>query len=438
MTSMFDINSDINGYRKDSMDRLGDDLTEEVIQYLTFEDKVRLECMSKQWRRYVFNKQFVLVFDPNNDKTRNSLDRLLSVKYCIRELNVKAFESVLKKCPNIKKVILEIDIESEVLSLIGRYCPRIKSLGYRRIRYSMSGNNTNDFFRDNGHKLEELSVSETNEEFFEYLKHCPNLKTVSLDNNSFLFNDNKEFLPKLDKMRSTMIMSPYHSFYVRLMKIFSVKYSQTMKSLNVMLSSLTAEELKTCIEYISRFENLRQLSLEFGPMSNKQPIDDCLSLIGQKCTKLLKLDLNIYPSVPISDRFFAAFSEFKALKKLIIRFGNDIEVNASVEAFKHCKQLKDLDFTYNRLTEDFFANIHSIVPKLQYLHIRTSEQYSDLFINSFHSMKNIQKVFVDQKFSSDKYYYFGKCLSDVMSSPKAKHVIRVYDNCGLITRYKNY
>ena len=91
-----------------------------------------------------------------------------------------------------------------------------------------------------------------------------------------------------------MIMSPYHSYYVRLMKIFSVKYSQTMKSLNVMLSSLTAEDLKTTIEYIARFENLRQLSLEFGPMKNKEPIEDCFKLIGQKCTKLLKLDLNIY------------------------------------------------------------------------------------------------------------------------------------------------
>ena len=32
------------------MDRFGDDLTELILQYLTFEDKVRLECVSKQWR----------------------------------------------------------------------------------------------------------------------------------------------------------------------------------------------------------------------------------------------------------------------------------------------------------------------------------------------------------------------------------------------------
>ena len=70
-------------------------------------------------------------------------------------------------------------------------------MGYRSIRYSISDNNTNDFFRDNGHKLEELSVTETNESLFEYLKHCPNLKTVSLDNNSFLFNDKQRIFAEI-------------------------------------------------------------------------------------------------------------------------------------------------------------------------------------------------------------------------------------------------
>ena len=47
-------------YAKNSFDRLGDDLTELILQYLTFEDKVRLECVSKQWRRLIYNKQSVI------------------------------------------------------------------------------------------------------------------------------------------------------------------------------------------------------------------------------------------------------------------------------------------------------------------------------------------------------------------------------------------
>ena len=39
---------------KDSMDRFGDDLTELILSFLWFEDKIRLECVSKQWKRCVF------------------------------------------------------------------------------------------------------------------------------------------------------------------------------------------------------------------------------------------------------------------------------------------------------------------------------------------------------------------------------------------------
>ena len=51
---------DIYGYRKDSFDRFGDDLTELILSFLWFEDKIRLECVSKQWKRCVFQKQFVI------------------------------------------------------------------------------------------------------------------------------------------------------------------------------------------------------------------------------------------------------------------------------------------------------------------------------------------------------------------------------------------
>ena len=224
------------------------------------------------------------------------------------------------------------------------------------------------------------------------------------------------------------------------MKILSDKYSQTMKILNASLRDMTEEELKTCIECIARFENLKELKLEFG--INKS-IDDYISLIGQKCSKLLKLDLLVNPSVLITDRFFDLFSKFKNIKKLKLRLHNNTEVKGSIESLKHCKQLKHLDIEYFELREEFFANIDSFVPKLQTLRIFTSRHFSDSFIDSFHSMKNIQNVnlFIEilpQMSSSKKYWYFGKSLSEVMLSPNGKNVIRVTDNCGLLSYHLNY
>ncbi|CAG2107735.1 unnamed protein product [Medioppia subpectinata] len=38
-------------YSKDSFDRFGDDLCEELLSFLTFEDRFRYECISRQWHR---------------------------------------------------------------------------------------------------------------------------------------------------------------------------------------------------------------------------------------------------------------------------------------------------------------------------------------------------------------------------------------------------
>ena len=138
-------------------------------------------------------------------------------------------------------------------------------------------------------------------------------------------------------------------------------------------------------------------------------IDDCLSLIGQKCNKLLKLDLDIGIGIPISDRFFDIFSKFEDIKEL--KIGLSIIINTvlsgSMECFKHCKQLKHLVIKYSKFREDFFVNIQTFVPKLQLLLIKISEHFSDSFIKPFYSMKYIQSVEISDEFNfRKKMWYF--------------------------------
>ena len=302
-------------YAKDSMDRFGDDLTEEILQYLTFEDKVRLECVSKQWKRCVFQRQFIFEIDFYSHESHNTLNKLI-VKDENHHLNEEALESVLKKCPNIKKVKLSyFNVKSKVMLMFGQYCPHIKSLTHN------SKSNVR-FYRKYGHKLEELILlrNRSNDEIKHSLKFCPNLKIFFSRNLSVLFDEDKEFLPKLEQFGENFEII---AEYVNKMQILVNKYSKTMKRLNVEFGKLTEEELKKCIECISRFQNLRQLELKFYSYPiTEQPIDDCLSLIGQKCTKLLKLDLIIInDSIPISDRFFDVFTHFKTLKNLNFFYG---------------------------------------------------------------------------------------------------------------------
>ena len=423
---MFDIRIDINDYRKDSMDRFGDDLTEEILQYMTFANKVRLECVSKQWKRCVFQKQYVIeLCELVNERpnTMNSVFRLIDNE---RPLDFKSLESLLKKCPNIIIVYVRIKVE---LSLIGQYCHHLKSLDL-----TMTGEEDLEFFRNYGHKLEELVINESNDKIEDFLKLCPNLKKFGLQEQSVLFKEDKEFLPKLEYISPVFMIGSGND---HIMKILSDKYSKTMKSLLLWCEGLNEEEVKICVERISRFHNLRQLELTFHLTNTTEPIDGCLSLIGQKCNKLLKLDFRIDESLPITDRFFDVFHHFKTIKRLRILIFTNTVLSGNIECFKHCKQLYELSIIYLNLTEDFFKNIESFVPKLQSLEICRKSQFSDAFIGSFRCVKSLQNIHhiniydINRTYLS-KYWYFGKSLSKVMLTPKGKDVMRVNDNCAYI------
>ena len=201
---------------------------------------------------------------------------------------------------------------------------------------------------------------------------------------------------------------------------------------------MTAEELKTCFDCIGQFENLKELKIKFSVIMTKGPIDNCLSLIGQKCNKLLKLDLDIHYWVHMSDKFFDIFSEFKCIKELKLRFTLDTVLSGSVECFKHCKQLKHLDIDFDKINVDFFANIDTFLHKLQTLGIVTdiyNLNLPKLLIESFCSMERLQIVTFKTN-SCDWFvhdtWYFGKYLSEVMFSDNGLNVKHINDNCGFL------
>jgi hypothetical protein len=57
--------------------RICDDLYEVLLSYLSFEDKIRFECVSKQWQKLIYNKQYILEVNETSDKSQNFLNALL-------------------------------------------------------------------------------------------------------------------------------------------------------------------------------------------------------------------------------------------------------------------------------------------------------------------------------------------------------------------------
>ena len=390
-------------YPKDSFDRFGDDLTELILSFLWFEDKIRLECVSKQWKRCVFQRQFVIQIGSECSDYLNFIINELSVDIKFDVFSLKIFnenyqkykkrfisidktslETLVKKCPNITTVRVYSRVKTEVLSLFGQYCPNIKSLIFSsNITYN---HNYLSFFRENGHKLREVIVVGTDEVIKPYLRLCPNLNSVSIS--PTIITEDKEFLPNLRHIMSSDL------FWIsaKEIKILSDKYCQTLKTLELKIrfDDMDDKEVKTFGQNF-RFNDLRKLCLALNFLGSGQLIEECLSMIGHNCPKLT--DLTII-SLSISTNTLTIFSKFKALKKLNLVFmtGNKVENMENFESFKHCPHLKELFIYYMELREDVFTNIQSSLPKLQSLRIRTEEKFSDSFINSFHSMKFMQKI----------------------------------------------
>ena len=362
-------------YARDSMERFGDDLTEEVLQYLWFSDKVMFECLSKQWQRLIFNKQFELdlTLKAYRLKSKNSLNKLPNIND--NDMYMEALESVLKKCPNISRVYLPHKRSGEELDLINKYCRRVRKLF---VYENCEDEALKSFAARHGQWLEEIVFVE---EFgmgryvFEcmdsFLPMCPNIKKIDIDKLGWTLNDligtlGNISLTKLQVIRSFIIIDGESN---GLKQLFD-NYGTSLKGLKIIIAITSSDELKTCFAHISRFESLESLELEI--YENKEQIDESLKKLAKKCTKLKELGLKANKSSVISNGFFFALSEFRSLERLVLDF-EDItdKLEGSVECFKHMTRLKHLSINYSQLNEDFFANIPSHLPNLRYLNIKS-------------------------------------------------------------------
>jgi len=79
------VNPFVGQYSRQSFDRFGDDLCELLLSYLSFEDKKSLECVSKQWFRYIHtNDTKLYLFQYSNDYNKDWIEGNMKyfIEYC--------------------------------------------------------------------------------------------------------------------------------------------------------------------------------------------------------------------------------------------------------------------------------------------------------------------------------------------------------------------
>ena len=157
-------------------ERFCDDLCEEILQYLPLKDKLRLECVSKQFQRTVFQKQVSLTLHEEKSVNHN-----LKMEISTKERYMKSIESLLKKCPNIRRIdsrfLENYQKHKNTIHLITKYCNHLIEFHFSFI--DSNEREFKEFHQKFGSKLKKLDGI-----FYSIkLKLFPNLDT--LDTNCF-------------------------------------------------------------------------------------------------------------------------------------------------------------------------------------------------------------------------------------------------------------
>jgi hypothetical protein len=389
-----------NIFPKDSIDRFGDDFVEVILQYLSFDEKVRFESISKQWARVIYKRQRELHLIRSQTEGKHTLNKLLKpvvIKNFVtgfafhsnlKGIKKEYFESLLKKCPFITTIKMECFSDGEDFELIGKYCRHLKTMECVVIGFDEQ--TLNEFGLKYGHRFKALNFSHSiflNVLIEKFFLSCVNLLQFTTDENLYYINEKPEHLPKLEVLRSLSLREENFSK----LRTITDKYCKSLKEIEI-YCYLSNDRLSTALSLIQKLENLRILKLYLVTQEDSiRTIDESLEIIGKSCTKIKDLHIGVYNKNIIGAKFFSVIAKYLAVEKLNLDLYNiDENIEGSVECFKELN-LKQLQISY-RLTDSFFEDIDLYLPNLKTVIIVSETDLTNKTLYSLSKLKNLRRI----------------------------------------------
>jgi hypothetical protein len=390
-----------NIFPKDSIDRFGDDFVEVILQYLSFNEKVMFESISKQWARVIYNRQRELHLNRSQTEEKHTLNKLLkpvviknfvtgfACRSHLKGIKKDYFESVLKKCPFITTIKMDCFSDDEDFELIGKYCPHLKTMECVVIGFDEQ--TIKEFGLKYGHRFKVLNFSHSIflnvliEKFFLY---CVNLLQFTTDENLYYINEKPEHLPKLEFLRSLSLREENFSKLITI----TDKYCKSLKEIEI-YCYLSNDRLYNALSLMQKLENLRILELHLVINEDSiRTIDESLKYIGKSCTKIKDLHIGVYNKNMVSAKFFSVIAKYLAVEKLNLDLYNiDENIEGSVECFKELN-LKQLQISYGQLTDSFFEDIDLYLPNLKIVIVVSETDLTNKTLYSLSKLKNLRRI----------------------------------------------
>ena len=346
--------SNVSQNRQSFSDRICDDLCEEILQYLSLEDKLKLEGVSKQFQRTVLKKHNELTIETLNWMDNRTVKE--EFKYLFIEnmfINLNSLEILLKKCPNITSILLrksedEFDY-NPVFRLIINYCNNLREMYFKEIE--INDENIEEFQRKFGPKIICLyRLKDANN-----YNLFPNIQKLYLDEND---SDLQEVIPRLKLKRLTNLELEL-DFERHDMVEICVRTFPTLRRLYLDIYSeddeVVAQNEKAfykSLEFISNLNHLIVFSFEALEVNYKL-FCNSLKRMANKCQKLKSFTFNLDMTENSEMRqLLTSIKAFPALKRLYLRLYSDSDNNLfsdifTFETFKGLSNLTHLTFWFN-------------------------------------------------------------------------------------------
>ena len=364
LVNKFELKED--NYRRDSFcDRFCDDLCEEILQYLSLEDKLRIECVSKQFQRSVFKRQYELHINTRGpkvhkihlDNKHRSVPRWYNYYslqnpfrkhynyYYIEDQSLDSFKALLKKCPNIASIELDGHNIYEVFRIIIENCNNLSEV--IAMTY-INDSNFEELQRKFGPKIKYLRTIRPLIDFNVF----PNIEKIKA---GYLIDDS--IIPQLKLAKLKKLEVEFDQGQEDVLQTL-IDYFPTLTHFNVFINSRDENAIYKPLKNISNLKHLIHLLFSINFAKNNNRFCDLLKQMGKYCKNLKSLNcgFNIHGKNSDTRQLLSQLQAFPALKRLnlllliVNNYGEDnIDVNQlfSFELFKGFENITHLSLRFD-------------------------------------------------------------------------------------------
>ena len=383
--------------RKSFSERICDDLCEEILQYLSLEDKLRLECVSKQFQRTVFQRQLYFYINIGGEDDHESYLKNKNLKtyhnyYYIGDQSIDTFIALLKKCPNITSIELNgsnhyyLNYDSkkvdQVFQLIIENCNNLSEVIVLNDIIS-NESNFDEFHQKFGPKIKYLRSLKTFRKLIES-NLFPNIERIEINSEAI----DHSIIPhlKLDKLKQFEIMIAQGQEHM-VQKVIDT--FPTLTHFDVVFTSEDENAIYKSLKNISKFKHLIHFKFihwevrhDFLGTNNR--FCRLLKQMANKSQTLKSIEFGFCFNDQNSDirQLLSQLKAFPALKRLSLWLvwlndedEDNIDINEtfSFELFKGLSNITHLSLRFacdQHLYESIVKDIDIYLPKLQYLQLR--------------------------------------------------------------------